>query len=172
MKSSLPGVTKTEILRYLFTYYRDDPESDFYHVERGVKEIQEILKSRLPTVYQKNSNLTMVRRHLRDLVDDGLIEEVKVPGDYSRYRITSNGLNFVADYFKEEMTGFIKAVSEVKAFEYSLYTFEKLMKEFNPLNKDPLIGDLPNDTVSKIQKNSDGSFIIPLSAIPKLLERI
>ena len=140
MKSSLPGVAKTEILRYLFTYYRDDPESDFYHVERSVKEIQKILKSRLPTVYQKNSNLTMVRRHLRDLVDDGLIEEVKVPGEYNHYRINSLGLQFVVDSLKQEIFKMHEEIHEIKLLDME-YGFrgadlstvlETLVKELNP----------------------------------------
>lgn len=63
MNSEAPNTVKNEIIVYLLM-----------HPSSNIDSIQFMLKKRFPKTYKKNSNLTMIHRHLRDMKVLGIVE--------------------------------------------------------------------------------------------------
>ena len=118
MKSLQPGVAKDDITKFLFQMEWVGPgKYDYVHIEKGIGEIQNCLKEEHPDVYRKNSNLTMIHRHLNDLREQGLIEEIKVPGDYPHYRITKEGEKYVLQQVYADVALIYRELEEIQAID-------------------------------------------------------
>ncbi|MCL5881552.1 MAG: hypothetical protein M1592_03095 [Candidatus Thermoplasmatota archaeon] len=118
MKSLQPGVAKDDIMKSLFQMKWVGPgKYDYVHIEKRIGEIQDCLKYRHPDVYRKNSNLTMTHRHLNNLREQGLIKEIKVPGDYPHYRITKEGEKYVLQQVYADVALIYREFEEIQAIE-------------------------------------------------------
>ncbi len=104
-----------------------------------------------------------IERALKQLISEGWpIEKITDKNGIAWYRAVDGFLEFYVKTLKEKISKHRKRM---------------ILREVRRLNnilkiEDLLMGGLPNLSHLEIEKNSDGSFIIPLSAIPKLLKRI
>ena len=104
-----------------------------------------------------------IERALQQLIREGWpIQKVTDKNGIAWYCAVDGFLEFYVKTLKEKIGKLRKGTvfRELKRFNDALKIEERLM------------GGFPNVSHLEIEKNSDGSFMIPLSAIPKLLEKL
>ena len=123
MKSLPPGSAKQDILHYLFTMHKGSP--DYFRIERTIGDIQCMLREKYPEIYGRSKNLTMIHRHIDQLISEGLIEGRKENFE-THYRITSNGARYVLDGIYSELEFIYMGIGSLKGTDEGFGNYFKL----------------------------------------------
>lgn len=114
MKSLPPGSAKQDILHYLFTMYKVSP--DYFCIEAKIGDIQKMLKEKYPEIYGKSTNLTMIHRHLDQLISEGLIEGRKENFEI-HFRITSKGARYIMSSIYDEIADIYTGIGVLRGID-------------------------------------------------------
>ena len=156
MKSLPPGTVKQDIVRYLLRRYRGS-STEYFHIERTIGDVQRMLRRKYPEIYGRSKNLTMIHRHMDQLISEGLIEEHKENFEV-HYRATSEGVRYAVN----GIYGEIEAASKVYGELQGSVAYVKFL-ESQGLGLKATVKD-PKATLE------DGQWVVPLKLVPDYLE--
>jgi hypothetical protein len=106
--------------------YKGSP-TDYFRIERTIGDIQYMLREKYPNVYGKSTNLTMLHRHIDQLISEGLIERRKENFE-THYRITSKGARYVVNGIYDEIEFIYMGIGGLKGTDEGFGDYFKLRK--------------------------------------------
>ena len=155
MKSLPPGSAKQDILHYLFTMHKGSP--DYFRIERTIGDIQSMLREKYPEIYGRSKNLTMIHRHIDQLISEGLIEGRKENFE-THFRITSKGARYVVNGIYDEIEVIYKGIGKLKGID-----------DYYKLRESQGLGLKATVKGPKVTFE-DGQWVVPLKLVPFYLE--